>query len=191
MARVRKGTVTDPCDLPEEQFEEWLADDSGRRGYRAVRYWDIRHQSMTPPEVVKALLDAAGLDEEHAEDRELYTFRDYSTCGFMTKDQKLALDVIERGCDFLFDKQSGIWFIDMFGHHQIVMRALYALYTDKDFYELEYKEAADQYIEECRGFFESGAASYGPPCVRMGENYNLPAELKTKFTRLGFKIWRM
>lgn len=174
--------------LPEDQLEAWLADDSGRRGYRSVRYWDIRQKSMTPPEAQKAVLEAAGVEP----DEELvFIFRDFSTAGFFTKDQKLALEVIERGLDFLFDKKSGIWFIDLYGHHQIVMRALIALYTKQDYYDLEYKEAADQYIEEGYGFFESGAAGYGPPTVRMGENYSLPAELKTVFSRMGFRIWRL
>lgn len=173
--------------LPEDQLDAWLADDSGRRGYRSRLYWDIRHKSMTPTEAQKVLLEAAGneINEEL-----IFIFRDFSTAGFFTQDQKLALEVIDRECDFLFDKKSGIWFVDLYGHHQIVMRTLIAVYTNQDYYDLEYKEAADQYIEEGYGFFQSGAAGYAPT-VRMGENYSLPAELKTAFNRRGYKIWRL
>lgn len=188
--RHKKDAFKVVDDMSEKEMAEWMSDDSGRRGYRATRYWDIRHKSMTPAEAQKAICEAAGVDQDDADDR-MYIFRDFSTAGFFTKDTVLALELIDRGCDFLFDKQSSLWFLDLYGHHQIVMRTLVSIYTNQDYYDLEYKEAGDQYIEECRGFFESGAAAYGPPTVRMGENYSLPAELKTKFTRLGFKIWRL
>lgn len=191
MARKKKKVITDPCDLPDDQFEEWLADDSGRRGWRAVNYWDIRHKSMTPPEVQRVLAETAGVAVDDMDRFDATLFEDYGFVGFFTQDTAIALEVIDCGCDFLFDKASGIWFIDLFGRHQIVMGALDKLYNGETPTIARFKEDADRYIEQGRGFFNSGAASYGPPTVRMSEDYVLPAELKTFFKRQGFEIWRM
>lgn len=191
MARKKKEEVAiDPfTGLPEDQVEAWMADDSGRRGYRSRVYWDIRQKSLTPPQAEALVKAAAGNGKENEDS--MYIFKDFATVGFWTQDTKLAIEMLDRGCDFLFDAKSGLWFFDLYGHHQIVMRSLVALYKNADFYEYDYNEAADMYVEECYGFFNSGAAGYGPPTVRMGENYNLPAELKTVFARLGYRIWRL
>ncbi len=159
-------------------------------GPRLALYMDLRNKSLTPSEIREILMEVAGIrkEDEDAFFEHLYTFRDYALFGFATRDTGVAFDMIERGVEFLYDKKSGIWFMDMYGHHQIVMHSLYCLHTFRTDYT-DPSDGADSYIEECYGFFESGATQSA--MLKMGAEYSLAPEMKTFFTRLGYRILRV
>lgn len=154
---------------------DYKSSDWGILGRRAEEYWNIRDKSI-PVSLVVKMIEAA------------YHIKDFDpafvpTCAFITEDIDMATEMIRvLQMDFVHDFKSGLFFFDMFAHHEILMGSLYQEVFPKENH-LYFTDAADKYVEKGMGCFNSSVN----PVLWIGENVAIPSYLsqfKTKFERM-------
>lgn len=94
---------------------------------------------------------------------------------------------------WLYDRKSKTWIVGIFGSHEFIVGALYAVYNnllDEDGYAtgMELEEYAEKYVEEGYGFYVSGSMNMWIPI--KGDDVHLTEEEQIFNSLKGKLSWR-
>lgn len=157
--------------LTDDEYEDCMLENFGKHGRRAEQYWRVIDQSFDRQEALKLLANGQG--EDFTSD---YILEERNV-GFITNDTSKFLALYKRlGLDFVFDKRTGLFFMDLFSGHEMLRSILYeSVHGHK--IGLSYEDQADLFLEKGMGFFKSSQS----PVIHAGGAYTFPAELKVAF----------
>lgn len=161
--------------LTDEEYEDCVLENFGKHGRRAEQYWRAIEDCFDRAEAIKMV--SKGDDDFFGD----YFFEEPRNVGFITDDVSKFLVMYKKlGMDFVFDKRTGLFFMDLFAGHEMLRSILYQASGVKmpdGPPWLSDEDKADLFLEKNMGFFKSSQS----PTIWVGPDYSLPAELKVAF----------
>jgi len=130
-------------------------------------YWGVREYDLNRSQEDNDAIDNRILTAYNSPKESVYVDRKI----FVTEDADLFCLLFDKvELDFVHDFKTGLFFIDMFAHHDLLMGQLYRLAKPRVYQNVPDEERGEQYVSEGLGMFMSSQSS----TVFIGEDVAVP-----------------